>query len=151
MVGKVVAISGHFDPFHEGHLDHLIKASMLGDFLFVIVNTDQAIINKRTKNGESPKVNSSIYWRMEIIRILMKGLGVRGMVVPSVDEDESVARSLEYYHPHIFAKGGDRSLTVDPIPDAEVLACHKLSIEIMYGVGGKLNSSSKMKVNKETQ
>jgi D-beta-D-heptose 7-phosphate kinase/D-beta-D-heptose 1-phosphate adenosyltransferase len=151
MVGKIVAISGHFDPFHEGHLDHLIKASMMGDFLIVIVNTDEAIIRKRTKSGEKPVVNSSIYWRMEIIRILMKGLGIRGMVVPSVDDDESVAKSLEYYHPHIFAKGGDRSLTVDPIPDKEVLACHKLSIDIIYGVGGKLNGSSKMKVNKELQ
>ena len=151
MVGKVVAISGHFDPFHEGHLDHLIKASMLGDFLFVIVNTDQAIINKRTKNGEQPRVNSTLTWRMELIRILMRGLDIRCMVVPSVDDDESVSKSLEYYHPHIFAKGGDRSLTNDPIPDKEVLACHKLGIEIVYGVGGKLNSSSKMYVNKEMQ
>jgi cytidyltransferase-like protein len=151
MVGRIVAISGHFDPFHEGHLDHMIKASMLGDFLLVIVNTDQAIINKRIKNGEKPVVNSTLHWRMELIRILMVGLGIRGMVVPSVDDDESVAKSLEYYHPHIFAKGGDRSLTNEPIPDKEVLACHKLSIEIMYGIGGKLNSSSKMKVDKEIQ
>jgi len=129
----------------------MIKASMLGDFLLVIVNTDQAIINKRIKNGEQPKVNSTLHWRMELIRILMVGLGIRGMVVPSVDDDESVAKSLEYYHPHIFAKGGDRSLTNDPIPDKEVLACHRLSIEIMYGIGGKLNSSSKMNVNKEIQ
>jgi len=151
MVGKIVAISGHFDPFHEGHLDHLIKASMLGDFLLVIVNTDQAIINKRTKDGIPGKINSTLFWCMEMIRLKMVGLQIRGMVVPSVDDDESVAASLEYYHPNIFAKGGDRTLTNDPIPDKEVLACHQLGIEIVYGVGGKLNSSSKMKVNKELQ
>lgn len=151
MAGKIVAISGHFDPFHEGHLDHMLKASMLGEFLIIIVNTDQAIINKRTKDGVPGKINSTLFWRMEMIRLKMIGLQIRGMVVPSVDDDESVAKSLEYYHPHIFAKGGDRSLTHDPIPDKEVLACHKLGIEIVYGVGGKLNSSSMMKVNKELE
>lgn len=150
MGNRIIAISGHFDPFHEGHLDHMIKASMLGDFLVVIVNTDAAIIRKRTKNAVPGKVNSNIYWRMELIRTLMKGLGIRGMVVPAIDQDETVAASLEYYHPHVFAKGGDRSLANNPIPDREILTCHKLGIEIAYGIGGKMNSSSVMNVQKET-
>ena len=149
LTNKIIAISGHFDPFHEGHLDHMIKASMLGDFLMVIVNTDEAIVRKRTKSGVQGAVNSNIYWRMELIRTLMKGLNIRGMVVPAVDKDETVAASLEYYHPHVFAKGGDRSLSNSPIPDAEILTCHRLGIEIAYGIGGKLNSSSTMSVKKE--
>ena len=151
MTGKIVAISGHFDPFHEGHLDHMLKASMLGEFLIVIVNSDKSIIKKRTKNGILGKVNSTQFWRMELIRLKMVGLGIRGMVVPSVDNDESVAASLEYYHPDIFAKGGDRSTTDKPIPKSEIAMCNKLNIEIKYGVGGKLNSSSSMEVSKEVE
>ena len=151
MAGKIVAISGHFDSFHEGHLDHMLKAGMLGDFLIVIVNTDEQVIKKRTTGKFPGKTNSNIFWRMEIIRRIMEGLHIVGMVVPSVDIDESVSKSLAYYHPHIFAKGGDRSLDKDPIPDSEVMTCHKLGIEIIYGVGGKLNSSSMMRVNKELE
>ena len=141
-MGKIVAISGHFDPFHEGHLMHMIKASMLGDFLIVIVNSDESIIKKRLKNDSVGKVNSNIFWRMEMIRLKMDGLGIHGMVVPAIDQDETVASSLAYYCPDIFAKGGDR--TEDNMPLRELNMCYERSIKIVYHVGDKLNSSSSM-------
>lgn len=117
----------------------MLKASMLGEYLIVIVNTDEQILHKRSPGG---KLNMSLDWRMEIIRILMKGLEIHGMVVPCVDNDSSVTASLEYYRPHIFAKGGDR--TASNMPQDELDTCRRLGIEIVYGIGGQLNSSRTM-------
>ena len=117
----------------------MLKASMLGDYLMVIVNTDEQILLKRGPEG---KLNMALDWRMEIIRMLLKGLDIRGMVVPCVDKDSSVTASLEYYRPNVFAKGGDRTST--NMPQDELDVCQRLGIEIAYGVGGKLNSSRTM-------
>ena len=107
----------------------------------VIVNTDEQILKKRGPGG---KLSMSLDWRMEIIRILLKGLDIHGMVVPCVDKDSSVTASLEYYRPNVFAKGGDR--TASNMPQEELDVCRRLGIEISYEVGGKLNSSSSMEI-----
>ena len=86
---------------------------------------------------------------MELIRWTMAGMKIRGMVVPSIDKDNTQAASLAYYHPSIFAKGGDRVET--NMPQSELDACKRFGIKIVYGVGGKLNSSSAMDVVKSTQ
>ena len=46
----VVAIAGKFDPLHEGHLDHIEKASKLGDLLIVITHPD-VIVARNSKKG----------------------------------------------------------------------------------------------------
>ena len=43
---KKVAVSGGFDPLHSVHLDHMIEARRLGDWLIVIVNTDEFLSYK---------------------------------------------------------------------------------------------------------
>ena len=44
---KIVAVSGYFDPLHIGHLEYLERSKKLGDYLFVIVNSDyQAKLKK---------------------------------------------------------------------------------------------------------
>ncbi len=137
---KTVAIAGHFDPFHEGHLLHLIQASMLGDFVIVFVSSDEDAVRKKGK------MNISHMWRMELFRITMKGLGIRGLVVPTMDKDGTQALTLLHYRPNIFAKGGDR--TRDNMPKNELLACERLGIGIEYGVGEQINHSSHMEVRR---
>ena len=43
MSGKIVVISGYFNPIHSGHLDYIQEAKKLGDFLVVIVNNDDQV------------------------------------------------------------------------------------------------------------
>lgn len=58
-------------------------------------------------------------------------------VFVSIDEDETVCKSLEAVKPDIFAKGGDRF--AGEIPETEI--CKKLGIKIIDGLGNKIRSS----------
>ena len=66
-------------------------------------------------------------------------------VFVSIDEDKSVCKSLEAVKPDIFAKGGDRY--VYEIPETPI--CKKFGIEIIDGVGEKIESSSNITGIKE--
>ena len=62
-------------------------------------------------------------------------------VIPVIDTNGSVAKTLEQLKPDVFAKGGDRK--IDNIPKSETDVCKRLRIKIVFGVGGgKVQSSS---------
>ena len=46
---KLSVVSGGFDPLHIGHLELLERSAAIADKLFVIVNTDQFLANKKGK------------------------------------------------------------------------------------------------------
>lgn len=126
---KVIAVSGYFNPLHLGHLRYINDAKKLGDVLIVIVNNDRQVKLK----GAISLMNLSE--RVEII----SNLKAVDMVVEAVDDDKSVCKTLEIIRPHIFCKGGDR--TIDNIPEVKI--CKQLKIQMMFGIGGeKIQSSS---------
>jgi len=127
---KIVTASGYFDPIHIGHIEYLKLAKRLGDKLIVIVNNDKQTILKKGKPFMDEKE------RLEIV----KSLKPVDEVFLSIDEDASVCKSLEAIQPNIFAKGGDRN--AGNIPEAEI--CKKLNIEIIDGLGEKIQSSSEL-------
>ena len=43
MSGRVIIISGYFNPIHSGHLDYIESAKEKGDYLIVIVNNDKQV------------------------------------------------------------------------------------------------------------
>lgn len=96
LVAPLVAVAGGFDPLHAGHVDHIRRASKLGHRLVVIVSPDRAL---HAKKGY---VFLPLWQRMEILR----GLRWVDDVVVSVDDDGTVASTLEQLRPAIFAKGG---------------------------------------------
>lgn len=126
---RVVA-SGGFDPLHIGHVEYLNRAKKLGDELIVIVNRDEFL---RKKKGY---IFMSELDRIELIR----NLKCVDDAILCVDNDMTVCRTLEMLKPHIFAKGGDR--TVSNIPEREV--CEKRGIIIIDGLGEKIRSSSEI-------
>jgi cytidyltransferase-like protein len=127
-----ICISGYFDPLHIGHLEYIRKAKhYAGDEegkLTVIVNNDDQAILKKGKYFMKCKE------RMEIVR------SIRWVdeVVESFDFDRTVCKTLEQVQPDVFANGGDQ--TNESIPEAEV--CHRLGIELLDGLGEKIQSSS---------
>jgi len=130
MKEKVIVFSGYFDPLHVGHVEGLELAKGLGGKLVVIVNSDkQAVLKKGfafMPEGE----------RMKIVG----ALGCVDEVVLSVDDDQTQCKTLAMIKPDIFAKGGDRH--AGEIPEAGV--CRECGIEIVDGLGKKIQSSSEL-------
>jgi cytidyltransferase-like protein len=135
---KTVAIAGGFDPFHEGHLEHIRAASRLGDYLYVFVSNDDDMIKKKGK------ANIPLGYRIQILHDILIGERINGMVLPTSDIDGTQAKTLEQFKPNIFAKGKDRNKGNMPI--SEINICRQIGCKIVYNVGIVLNSSSNMKL-----
>ena len=58
----------------------------------------------------------------------------------SLDKDQTQCKTLELLKPHIFTKGGDRYIY--EIPETPI--CKEHGIEIIDGVGAKVQSSSSL-------
>jgi len=131
---KIVAVAGGFDPFHEGHLEHIYQASLLGDIVYVLINQDEDLIRKKGY------CFSPLWFRASVVTAVMREWGIKGGTETIVDNDGTCAKTLKIWYPNIFAKGGDR--TPENMPLNEIEACKEIGCEIVYGVGRKLNSSS---------
>ncbi len=127
---KRVMIAGHFNPLHEGHIDHIRKAKELG-WLIVSVNPDEDCIRK---SGYAIPIKTR--------KAVVEALKDVDMVVTSFPSSGNQAETLKIVKPDIFAKGGDR--IPDNMNTEEIAICAELGIEIVYGVGDQLNSSSKI-------
>ena len=124
----VVVTSGYFDPLHVGHIECIHLAKQLGDKLVVLLNNDKQVVLKKGK----------VFMPLEERKKILEALRDVDEVFVSVDEDESVCKSLEAIRPDIFAKGGDRFNS--EIPEAKV--CEELGIKVVDGLGEKIQSSS---------
>jgi len=134
----VVAIAGKFDFIHDGHIDHITKASKLGDYLLIITHTDE-VVARDSKKGFCAV---PLWARKLLLEGLLMKLSIKGGVVVAepADTDGMVTNTLKLIKPDIFARGGDR--TNDNIPQRELDICWEIGCNVIYGVGDLLNSSS---------
>ena len=129
-----VLVAGYFDPLHEGHLDHILKAAKLGDYLVIATHTDRC--TEKVKGRYT-----IVSFRRFVLEAIIRYIGCAGEVI--VTDDETMARTIREQKPDIFAKGGDRKIS--NMPEDELDACKEVGCEIVYGVGDLLNSSSRIK------
>ena len=132
----VVATSGGFDPVHVGHIRLFREAKALGDKLVVILNTDDFLLKKK----------GYIFMKYHERKEILESFKYVDGVIPCIDTDQSVAKTLEQLRPSIFAKGGDR--TKNSMPKNEIDICKKLGIKIVYNIGGSKIQSSSWLINK---
>jgi len=132
---KAIIVSGYFNPLHKGHLELFRKAKEVGDLLIVIVNNDK----QREMKGSKFFMDENE--RIEIIR----ELSLVDIAWISVDEDSSQNATLrlmvEKFYGSMklaFANGGDQNN--DTIPEADI--CRQFNIELIDGLGDKIQSSS---------
>ena len=127
---KIVCVSGYFDPIHVGHLEYFKNSKKLGNKLMVIVNNDEQAVLKKGKPF------MAVDERIEII----KEFKCVDIVIKSTDMDRTVCKTLENVNPkpHYFCNGGDQFN--DIIPEAGI--CKKRGIELVDGLGDKIQSSS---------
>ena len=135
---KVVVVSGYFNPIHKGHIELFNKAKSHGDKLWVIVNND---LQRKLKD-------SNRFMNEDERLLIVSNLKMVDFSIISVDEDRTVSETLRVLYTKsissdpkqrlIFANGGDQ--TNESIPESSI--CNRLNIEMIDGLGDKIQSSS---------
>lgn len=135
MKKKAIIVSGYFNPIHKGHLEYFNNAKALADELIVIVNNDHQRALKGSK--EFQKEDERVF--------IVKNIKAVDHVLLSVDEDRTVCESIKAVYEKFgdeftlgFANGGDQNNNSIP----EVPVCKELGIELIDGLGDKIQSSS---------
>lgn len=130
MVGKIIALSGGFDPLHVGHVRMINHAAAYGQVV-VLLNSDDWLMRKKGY------VFMPYEERSEILLSLRSVSAVRRVY----DLDDSVCEALKRIRPDYFGNGGDR--VEGNTPEKEL--CEQLGIELIWNLGGpKIQSSSEL-------
>lgn len=132
---KGIIVSGYFNPIHKGHIEYFNSAKALGNELIVIVNSD-----------EQRKLKGSKEFQLEEERLyIVSNIKSVDKVFLSIDKDRTVCETLKFIKNNLgenytlaFANGGDQNN--ESIP--EVLICREYNIELVDGLGEKIQSSS---------
>ena len=103
---RIVLANGCFDLLHVGHVRYLRAARMLGDVLFVGINSDAAVA--RLKGRGRPLMPAAE--RAEIL------LALREVDHVVVFEEDTADRLVAALRPHVHAKGTD--YRADSVPEA---------------------------------
>jgi len=135
MKKKVIIVSGYFNPLHKGHLEYFEKSKLHGDLLFVIVNSDYQRNLKGSKQfqDESERL------------LIISSLRIVDKAILAIDQDRTVNATIAKIYQEqsskynfSFANGGDQNN--ESIPES--IICKKLDIELIDGLGDKIQSSS---------
>lgn len=132
---KAIIVSGYFNPIHKGHLELFELAKQQADKLWVIVNSDK----QRELKGSKEFMDENE--RLEIVQ----SIRYVDYALISQDQDKTQCQTLETFaemfgeiYDLSFANGGDQNN--DTIPEVEV--CRECGIELIEGLGDKIQSSS---------
>lgn len=135
MKKKAVIVSGYFNPIHKGHIEYLQNAKANGDYLIVIVNSDFQRSMKGSKEFQNEDERVFIVSSIKSV----------DRVFLSIDNDRTVCETIRLIHQQLFAdfelafaNGGDQNNNSIP----EVPVCQELGIELIDGLGDKIQSSS---------
>lgn len=130
-----VAVSGGFDPVHQGHLSLFRQARSLGDSLTVVLNNDNWLEAKKDYCFMSEDHRKTIVSSIECVdRVVM----TEHRHSP---KDMSCLSGLIKASPDIFANGGDRKTGNVP----EYQYCNERNIILAFNVGDeKIYSSSEL-------
>ena len=131
---KISVISGGFDPLHSGHLSYIEAAASYGDKLFVCLNSDEWLIQKKGK----------YFLPFKERQLIVQGLKFVDEVIAFEDDDQGSCINglidIKKQFPNndiVFCNGGDRNK--ENISELSVSG-----IDFKFSVGGdeKMNSSS---------
>jgi D-beta-D-heptose 7-phosphate kinase/D-beta-D-heptose 1-phosphate adenosyltransferase len=135
MKKKAIIVSGYFNPIHKGHIEYFNAAKKLGDSLFVIVNND---FQRELKGSKEFQTQEERLFIVQNIKAVDK-------VFLAIDTDRTVRETIKFIHEKVlgqydlaFANGGDQNNR--SIPEAPI--CMELDIELLDGLGEKIQSSS---------
>jgi cytidyltransferase-like protein len=143
---KVVLVTGGFDPVHSGHLAYFEEAKKLGHQLWVGVNSDLWLTQKKGQPfmpfKERAKIVESLKFVDRVLDFEDDALGSASHCIEKALKlmKEGVGETDESWG-LVFANGGDRGAANCPELDRWG---QDVRVEFQWGVGGvtKMNSSS---------
>lgn len=139
---KVILVSGGFDPVHKGHLEMIAEARKLADEVWVILNNDNWLRNKKGQAFMKEK-------ERQYIMSQIKGVTETFILNPRTASDKTVCdgiysavmayrRKFKGKMKMAFGNGGDR--IKETIPEADY--CSSMNVDMVWGLGKKIQSSS---------
>ena len=139
---KVVLVSGGFDPVHKGHLEMIEKASEIGEEVWVILNNESWLREKKGQSFMSER-------EREYIMSRIKGVTRTFICNPRTPSDKTVCdgiySAVMAYRRDIggelsmaFGNGGDRGQGNVPEEDY----CNSMDVDMIWNLGKKIQSSS---------
>jgi D-beta-D-heptose 7-phosphate kinase/D-beta-D-heptose 1-phosphate adenosyltransferase len=132
---KAIIVSGYFNPIHKGHIEYFQNAKANGDKLFVIVNSDLQRALKGSKEFQDEKERVFIVENFRVVDVCILSIDKDRTVVETIRE---IHRQYSEQYQLAFANGGDQNN--DTIPERPI--CNELGIDLIDGLGGKIQSSS---------
>ena len=94
---RKVITYGTFDLLHAGHINLLRRAKELGDYLIVVVSTDEFNWNEKRKK---------CYFRYEERKKLVEAVRYVDLVIPEENWDQKIS-DVKEYHVDTFVMGDD--------------------------------------------
>jgi len=126
---KVVFTNGCFDIIHSGHVDYLTKAKMMGDVLFVGINSDSSI--KRIKGDKRPILDENE--RAFIVASL------KAVDYVSLFDEDTPKELIEAIVPDVLVKGAD--WTIENIVGRDVVEANGGKVETIKFVNNQSTSN----------
>jgi cytidyltransferase-like protein len=135
-IKTLVIASGYFNPIHKGHIEYLNRSKSIGDFLFVIVNNDYQRELKGSKEFQTEDERKFIVANLKSV----------DDTIISIDKNREVGNTIKLIYSEmknkfdkiIFTNGGDQTTA----SEYEKRICDELEIEMVFGLGDKIQSSS---------
>ena len=139
---KVMLVSGGFDPVHKGHLEMIAHAREQAEEVWVILNNDRWLRQKKGQEFMNSEERSYIMSQV-------KGVTKTFVMDPRIPTDKTVCdgiysavmayrREFNGKMRMAFGNGGDR--VEGNIPEADY--CDSMGVEMVWGLGKKVQSSS---------
>ena len=94
---KRVITYGTFDLLHYGHINLLRRAKALGDYLIVVLSTDEFNWNEKRKK---------CYFPYEVRKQLLEAIRYVDLVIPEENWEQKVS-DVKEYHVDTFVMGDD--------------------------------------------
>ena len=94
---RKVITHGTFDLLHAGHINLLRRAKELGDYLIVVVSTDEFNWNEKRKK---------CYFSYEERKKLVEAVRYVDLVIPEENWDQKIS-DVKEYHVDTFVMGDD--------------------------------------------
>ena len=94
---KRVITYGTFDLLHYGHINLLRRAKALGDYLIVVLSTDEFNWNMKQKK---------CYFTYEIRKQLLEAIRYVDLVIPEESWEQKIS-DVKEYHVDTFVMGDD--------------------------------------------